>query len=122
MKKLTTLLLTATLTLTSGALYAATGDTGSSTNNGQANANADAGAHAPDAHKNLAPNHVDNSKINEGNTNTATGSTMSGDDMSKSEIHKNTMCKDGKCPDMNKKVETQQGSGDVNTKTDGTSQ
>jgi len=32
------------------------------------------------------------------------------------------MCKDGRCPDMNKKVETQSGSDNVNTKTDGTTQ
>lgn len=47
MKKLTTLLLTATLGLASGAALAA--DTGAQSNNGQANSSADAGQVAPDA-------------------------------------------------------------------------
>ena len=45
MKKLTTLLLTATLGLASGAALAA--DTGAQSNNGQANSSADAGQVAP---------------------------------------------------------------------------
>lgn len=64
MKKLTTLLLTATLGLASGAALAA--DTGAQSNNGQANSSADAGQVAPDARENVAPNNVDNSQINSG--------------------------------------------------------
>ncbi len=56
MKKLTTLLLTATLGLASGAALAA--DTGAQSNNGQANSSADAGQVAPDARENVAPNNV----------------------------------------------------------------
>ncbi|HBX7630550.1 TPA: hypothetical protein MIC22_25350, partial [Klebsiella pneumoniae] len=51
MKKLTTLLLTATLGLASGAALAA--DTGAQSNNGQANSSADAGQVAPDARENV---------------------------------------------------------------------
>jgi hypothetical protein len=108
MKKLTTLLLTATLTLGSGIVYAA--DSASSANNGQANASAEAGQVAPDAHQKIAPNGVSNDKIN-----------SSHHKMSKSEVHKNSMCKDGRCPDTNKKVETKSGQ-EVNKKVDGTSQ
>ncbi|MDU1085860.1 MAG: protein YbgS, partial [Leclercia adecarboxylata] len=55
--------------------------TGSSSNNGQANAAADAGAVAPDAHQNIAPNNTGNSQINTGSgttgtTGTGTGGTM----------------------------------------------
>ncbi|TDX16772.1 MULTISPECIES: YbgS-like family protein [Buttiauxella] len=123
MNKLTALFLTATLSVASSLAMAA--ET-SGSNNGQANASAEAGQVAPDANQNLAPKNVDNSNINNGGTmlhpNGSTSSSgMSNDGMSKEEIHKNSMCKDGKCPDMNKKVET--GSGDdVNTKVDGTSQ
>ncbi|VEB14207.1 protein YbgS [Enterobacter hormaechei] len=117
MTKLTTLFLTATLTLASGSVLAA--DTGSSGSNGDANAAAEAGQVAPDAKQNIAPNNVDNSNINTGNTNTGgtnTG-TMNHDGMSTDELHKNSMCKDGKCPDPNDKVGS-----DANTKTDGTTQ
>lgn len=123
MNKLTALFLTATLCATSSLAIAA--ETGGS-NNGQANASAEAGQVAPDANQNIAPKGVDNSNINSGGTmlhpNGSTSSSgMTGDGMSKDEIHKNSMCKDGKCPDTNKKVET--GSGDdVDTKVDGTSQ
>ncbi|MCE0800693.1 YbgS-like family protein [Buttiauxella sp. A2-C1_F] len=123
MNKLTALFLTATLSVASSLAMAA--ET-SGSNNGQANASAEAGQVAPDANQNLAPKNVDNSNINNGGTmlhpNGSTSSSgMTNDGMSKDEIHKNSMCKDGKCPDMNKKVET--GSGDdVNTKVDGTSQ
>lgn len=123
MNKLTALFLTATLSVASSLAMAA--ET-SGSNNGQANASAEAGQVAPDANQNLAPKNVDNSNINNGGTmlhpNGSTSSSgMTIDGMSKDEIHKNSMCKDGKCPDMNKKVET--GSGDdVNTKVDGTSQ
>jgi len=136
MNKLATILLTTTLTLASGAAFAA---------NGQANAAADAGAVAPGAKENLPPNNVSNDNINTGNTNAATGSTgtnttgtssggmlhsnggastsADGQHMDKDDIHKNTMCKDGRCPDVNKKVETGDGmNNDVDTKTDGTSQ
>lgn len=123
MNKLTALFLTATLSVASSLAMAA--ET-SGSNNGQANASAEAGQVAPDANQNLAPKGVDNSNINNGGTmlhpNGSTSSSgMTNDGMSTDEIHKNSMCKDGKCPDMNKKVET--GSGDdVNTKVDGTSQ
>lgn len=73
MKKLTTLLLTATLGLASGAALAA--DTGAQSNNGRANSSADAGQVAPDARENVAPNNVDNSQINSGSGG-STGSTM----------------------------------------------
>ena len=53
MTKLATLFLTATLSLASGAALAA--DSGAQTNNGQANAAADAGQVAPDARENVAP-------------------------------------------------------------------
>lgn len=101
MKKLTTLLLTATLGLASGAALAA--DTGAQSNNGQANSSADAGQVAPDARENVAPNNVDNSQINSGSGG-STGSTMTQDNMSSDEVHKNSMCKDGRCPDTGKKT------------------
>jgi len=126
MNKLTTLFLTATLTLASGAALAAETSGTSGMNNGQANASAEAGQVAPDANQNIAPKGVDNSNINNSGTmlhpdGSTTNSGMTSEGMTKDEIHKNSMCKDGKCPDTNKKVET--GSGDdVNTKVDGTSQ
>lgn len=120
---LATLILTATLSMMSGAAFAA--DTASD-NNGQANSAADAGQHAPDAHQNVAPNGVDNSNVNSSSNGTLlhpNGATSDTQHMSKDEIHKNTMCKDGKCPDINKKVETGNGmNNDVNTRTDGTTQ
>ena len=124
MTKLATLFLTASLTLASGSVLAA--ETGSTDNNGDANAAAAAGQVAPDAKQNIAPNNVDNSQINTGNTNTggtmlhpdSSGSgTMNHDKMSTDEMHKNTMCKDGKYPNSNDKV-----GDDANTKTDGTTQ
>ncbi|EOV3155249.1 MULTISPECIES: YbgS-like family protein [Enterobacter cloacae complex] len=124
MTKLATLFLTASLTLASGSVLAA--ETGSTDNNGDANAAAAAGQVARDAKQNIAPNNVDNSQINTGNTNTggtmlhpdSSGSgTMNHDTMSTDEMHKNTMCKDGKCPNSNDKV-----GDDANTKTDGTTQ
>ncbi|MES0299615.1 YbgS-like family protein [Citrobacter sedlakii] len=128
MTKLASLFLTATLSLASGAALAA--DTGAQTNNGQANAAAEAGQVAPDAKQNVAPNNLDGTNINTGNTNTntsgaqqSTGTSATEDGMSKDEVHKNTMCKDGRCPDVNKKVETGDGtSNNVDTKTDGTTQ
>lgn len=128
MTKLASLFLTATLSLASGAALAA--DTGTQTNNGQANAAAEAGQVAPDAKQNVAPNNLDGTNINTGNTNTntsgaqqSTGTSATQDGMTKDEVHKNTMCKDGRCPDVNKKVETGDGtSNNVDTKTDGTTQ
>ncbi|CAM6240899.1 MULTISPECIES: YbgS-like family protein [Citrobacter] len=128
MTKLASLFLTATLSLASGAALAA--DTGAQTNNGQANAAAEAGQVAPDAKQNVAPNNLDGTNINTGNTNTntsgaqqSTGTSATQDGMTKDEVHKNTMCKDGRCPDVNKKVETGDGtSNNVDTKTDGTTQ
>lgn len=116
MKKFAIVFLTAAMTLGSGAAMAA----GSS--NGGANQAADAGAVAGSAKENLAPNKVDNSKIN--NTGDATShksgehkATKSHSKMSADEIDKNTQCKDGKCPNINEKV----GPG-ADTKTDGTTQ
>lgn len=122
--KLATLLLTATLSLASGAALAA--DSGAQSNNGQANAAADAGQVAPDAKENVAPNGVDNSKINTGSGSAMqhqSGTATDHDGMTKDEVHKNSMCKDGRCPDINKKVETGNGvNNDADTKTDGTTQ
>ena len=122
--KLSTLLLTATLTLASGAALAA--DTGAQSNNGQANAAADAGQVAPDAKENVAPNGVDNSNIDTGSGSTMhhqQGSATHHDGMTKDEVHKNSMCKDGRCPDINKKVENGNGTkNDPASKTDGTTQ
>lgn len=121
MNKLTSLLLAATLGLASGAALAA--DTGTQSNNGQANSAADAGQVAPDARENVAPNNVDNGNINAGSTDTGgtmlhpNGSTMNHDGMSSDEVHKNSMCKDGRCPDTDKNVGQ-----DEATKTDGTTQ
>ncbi|MDB2179390.1 YbgS-like family protein [Citrobacter farmeri] len=122
MTKLASLFLTATLSLASGAALAAESSTQS--NNGQANAAADAGQVAPDAKENVAPNNVDNDNINSGGTMLhPNGSSMNHDGMTKDEVHKNTMCKDGRCPDMNKKVETGEGmNSDVDSKTDDTTQ
>ncbi|HBC6430388.1 TPA: YbgS-like family protein [Citrobacter amalonaticus] len=122
MTKLASLFLTATLSLASGAALAA--ETSAQTNNGQANAAADAGLVAPDAKENVAPNNVDNDNINSGGTMLhPNGSSMNHEGMTKDEVHKNTMCKDGRCPDVNKKVETGNGiNNDVDTKTDGTTQ
>ena len=127
MKKLTTLLLTATLGLASGAALAA--DAGAQSNNGQANSSADAGQVAPDARENVAPNNVDNSQINSG-SGTGTGgtmlhpdgSTMSQDNMSSDEVHKNSMCTDGRCPDTGKKLDNGDSMNHDNSKTDGTTQ
>lgn len=98
MTKLATLFLTATLSLASGAALAA--DSGAQSNNGQANAAADAGQVAPDARENVAPNNVDNNGVNTGSGGTMLhpdGSSMNNDGMTKDEEHKNTMCKDGRC-------------------------
>lgn len=120
--KLASLFLTATLSLASGAALAA--ETSTQSNNGQANAAADAGQVAPDAKENVAPNNVDNDNINSGGTMLhPNGSSMNHEGMTQDEVHKNTMCKDGRCPDMNKKVETGDGmNNQVDSKTDGTTQ
>ncbi len=118
MKNLAIVLLTAAMTLGSGAALAAESGT-SSSNNGLSNQAADSGNIAPSAKQNLPPNNVDNSKINTGAGTPATGTDSS--NMTADEIHKNSQCKEGKCPDMNKKVQTGHGH-DVNTKTDGTTQ
>ncbi|WP_325080890.1 YbgS-like family protein [Klebsiella aerogenes] len=121
MNKLTALLLTAILSLASGAALAA--DSGAQSNNGQANSAADAGQVAPDARENVAPNNVDNDKINSGGTMLhPDGSTMNHDGMSSDEVHKNSMCKDGRCPDTDKKMESGNGMNNDASKTDGTSQ
>lgn len=148
MNKLTALLLSATLSLASGAALAAdTANNGSNENNGSANAAASAGVGTPEAQQNQAPNNVDNKDINTGNMNnagttgtntntgagtgtssgtmlnpgtTSTDSATSSGPQSADEIHKNTQCKDGKCPDVNDKVETNQGNDKVNPNTDGT--
>ncbi|HBX15608.1 MAG TPA: hypothetical protein DEF92_22995, partial [Leclercia adecarboxylata] len=70
MTKLATLFLTASLTMASGAALAADSAGGSDSNNGQANAAADAGAVAPDARQNIAPNNTGNSQINTGSGTT----------------------------------------------------
>lgn len=123
MTKLTTLFLTATLSLASGAALAA--DSGAQPIIYQANAAADAGR-SPDARENVAPNNVDNNGVNTGSGGTmlhSDGSSMNNDGMTKDEEHKNTMCKDGRCPDINKKVQTGDGiNNDVDTKTDDTTQ
>lgn len=122
MNKFAIAVLTAAMTLGSGAALAATG------NNGTANQAADAGAVAPGAKENLPPNNVDNSKINNSGLNqnqTGSGSstpTAGSNGMSADEMDQNAQCKDGKCPNVNEKVQTQQGGGDVDRKTDGTTQ
>lgn len=140
MNKLATLFLTASLTMASGAALAADSGSGSA-NNGQANAAADAGAVAPDARQNIAPNNTGNSQINTGSGTTGTtngtgnssttggtNSIMGNDDpskmdssgMTKDEQHKNSMCKDGKCPEQSGKVDSERTQEEQ--KTDGTSQ
>ena len=121
MNKLAALLLTTTLTMASGAAFAA--DSTSQTNNGQANAAASAGQVAPDAKENLAPNDGGTQSGTMLHPNNQPGHGMSDDGLTKDEIHKNSQCKDGKCPDINEKVQTGEGiSNDTNTKTDGTTQ
>lgn len=106
MNKFSMVLLTAAMTLGSTAAMA----------DGSANAAADAGAVAGSAKENIAPNKVNNDKINTDGAGTHKD-MMKGHDMSAEEVHKNSQCKDGKCPDINKKVGE-----DAQTKTDGTSQ
>lgn len=117
MNKFAIIFLTAAMTLGSGVAMA--------DNNGTANQAAEAGAAAGGAKQNLPPNKVDNSKINNSDTNTnpaANGGSNTGSNMSADEMDQNTQCKDGKCPDINSKVQTGEGGGQVDRKTDGTSQ
>ncbi|WP_439212823.1 YbgS-like family protein [Duffyella gerundensis] len=116
MNKIAMVCLAAAMTLGSGAAMAAGG------NNGTSNQAADAGAVAPGAKENLPPNNVDNSKINNGSGTSHSSSTHSSKHMTADEIDQNAQCKDGKCPNINRKVETKVGGGEVNTKTDGTTQ
>lgn len=126
MNKIAMVLLTAAMTLGSSAVMAAGG------NNGTSNQAANAGAVAPGAKENLPPNNVDNSQINNGSSDvskthktkkhTTKTKKHASKSMTANEIDQNTQCKDGKCPNINRKVETKVGGGDVNTKTDGTSQ
>lgn len=113
MNKFAIVFLTAAMTLGSSAVMA------DSSNNGTANQAADASASAGGAAEKVAPNGVDNSKIN--NTGDATTHTKKVKHHTKkasaTQTHKNSVCKDGKCPDVNKKVGT-----DADTKTDGTTQ
>lgn len=110
MNKFAIVFLTAAMTLGSGAAIAAD-------NNGSANAAADAGAVAPGSNEKIAPNNVDNSKINTSGDNATHKDMKHHKGMSADEVNKNTQCKDGKCPDINKKV-----GNEADTKTDGTSQ
>lgn len=96
MKRLAIVLLTATMALASGAVFAEGADSGS--NNGSANQ-----ANAPGSIQKIAPNGVDNSKIN--NTDKPVNEVhkkahKTKHKMSESQIHKKTMCKDGRCPDQ----------------------
>ncbi|MFD1801759.1 YbgS-like family protein [Mixta tenebrionis] len=120
MNKIAIAVLTAAMTLGSGAALAAQG------NNGTANQAADAGAVAPGAKENLPPNNVDNNDINTGSSNISGSGTSTptagSNGMSADQMDKNAQCKDGKCPNINEKVQTQQGGGDVDRKTDGTTQ
>lgn len=111
MNKFAIVFLTAAMTLGSGAAMAA-GD-----GNGSANAAADAGALAPGAKDKIAPNNVDNSKINTDSGKGTHKAMKHHKGMSAAEVNKNSQCKDGKCPDINTKVGK-----DAKTKTDGTSQ
>ncbi len=97
MKKLAIILLTAGLALSAGA-FAEEGS--GSNNNGNANA-----SDSPGSMQKLAPNGVDNSKINTSNTNVAQQSphkktTKMHHKTSKNKDHKITMCKDGRCPNQ----------------------
>ncbi|GLR10014.1 homeobox protein YbgS [Mixta theicola] len=131
MNKFAIAILTAAVSLSGGAALAAETSQNSQNsqagqdNNGTANQAADAGAVAPGAKQNLPPKGVDNSKINNSginNSNTSSTPTAGSNGMSADEMDQNAQCKDGKCPNINKKVQTQQGGGDVNRKTDGTTQ
>lgn len=96
MKRLAIVLLTATMALASGAAFAASTDAGS--NNGAANA-----SDSPGSVQKIAPNGVDNSKINETDkpvNEVHKKAHKTQHKMSESQIHKKTMCKDGRCPNQ----------------------
>jgi hypothetical protein len=101
MKKLAIILLSAAMALASGAAFAEGADTGS--NNGSANQ-----SNSPGSVQKIAPNGVDNSKINETDKpvneihkKKHTSTTKAHKDMSKKTVdHKKAMCKDGRCPDQ----------------------
>nr|MBA2815162.1 homeobox protein YbgS [Candidatus Pantoea persica] len=106
MNKFAILFLTAAMTVGSGAAMADSG------NNGTANQAEEAGAAAGGAKQNLPPNNVDNNDINNTGTNinpTANGSS----NMSADQMDQNSQCKDGKCLDINSKVQTHEGGGQV---------
>ncbi|GBU12158.1 hypothetical protein AwEntero_07590 [Enterobacterales bacterium] len=101
MNKLAIMIIAATMTLGSGAAFAEGTDAGS--NNGSANE-----ASSPGSIQKVAPNGVDNSKINDTDkpvnevhkkahkSTDKTHQTMS----KKTVDHKKSMCKDGRCPDQ----------------------
>ncbi|MFU2318368.1 protein YbgS [Rahnella sp. PCH160] len=101
MKRLAIVLLTATMALASGAVFAEGADSGS--NNGSANQ-----ANAPGSIQKIAPNGVDNSKINntdkpvnEVHKKKHKSTTGAHHKASKKTLdHKKAMCKDGRCPDQ----------------------
>jgi len=97
MKKLAMILLTASMTLATSAAFAEGSDAGS--NNGSANASS-----APGSVEKIAPNNVDNSKIN---TTSKPANEVhhkkkphATHQNSKVKDHKKAMCKDGRCPDQ----------------------
>ncbi len=75
MNKLTALILSATLSLASGAALAAETNANSTDNNGPANAAASAGVGTPEANQNIAPKGVDSNDINTGNKNMSNSGT-----------------------------------------------
>ncbi|NMP26342.1 hypothetical protein GW590_05620 [Rahnella sp. SAP-1] len=97
MNKLAMILLATGLALSSGVALAEGTDAGS--NNGNANESGGAGSI-----QKIAPNSVDNSKINTSDTNTATSkhhkTTKMHKKTSKNTDHKIAICKDGRCPNQ----------------------
>lgn len=75
MNKLTALILSATLSLASGAALAAETNANSTDNNGPANAAASAGVGTPEANQNIAPKGVDSNDINTSNKNMSNSGT-----------------------------------------------
>lgn len=103
MKKIIMMVFAATMALGSGAIFAADSGANTGSNNGSAN---DAGG--PGSIQKIAPNNVDNSKINNtdqpvnevhNKAHKTTGKKHS--EAHKKEVdHKKAMCKDGRCPDQ----------------------
>ncbi|QLK60480.1 hypothetical protein GE278_06760 [Enterobacteriaceae bacterium Kacie_13] len=101
MNKFAIAFFTAALAMTSGAALAAGTDAGS--NNGAANQ-----SDSPGSIQKIAPNGVDNSKINETDKpvnevhkKTHKTTDKAHHNMSKKTVdHKKAMCKDGRCPDQ----------------------